>query len=140
MSVISFSEPGNEPLKKLIDAFLNKSGFNVTKNVLVLDDKNKQAPSGFDIYAVPYGFKGAISGKVISYSLSDNNADVVLINIQNHPQSKSFEIMTDSAMGRVFINNKCKISVENVLMCAAVFLGLGMDLSDILEVLNSILK
>lgn len=140
MSNISFSGADNKPLVKLIDEFLNISGLKINKKVLLSEDKNQQLQSDFDIYIVPYGFKEAVPGRLVTYSLTDNRADAVLINIQNHPDSRSFEIMTDSSMGRVFINNKNKVSVETVLMCAAVFLGLDVDLSDILDVLNSILK
>lgn len=138
--MISFANSVNEPLKKLIDTFTLKSGFKSDKKVLLLADKTEDIQSGFHIYVVPYGTKINETGKVVTYSLSNNNADVVSINIQNHSQSKSFEIMTNSGMGRAFINNKNDVSVENVLMCASVFYALGTDLFNILDVLNGFLK
>ena len=81
-----------------------------------------------------------LSIRVFTYSLNNNNADAVLINIQNHTDSKSFEILTNEGMGRVFINNKNSAPVEDVLICAAVFLALGMELQQVLDVLNGILR
>lgn len=141
--MISFANTNNEQLKKLVDTFLEKSGFSSNREVMLLTEENKNFKtdnSNIDVYVIPYEMKDEIQGETMTYSLNNNNANVVLINIQNHPESKSFEIMTDSKMGRVFINQKNNVSVENVLMCAALFMALEMDLSDILNVLNGILK
>ena len=127
-------------MKKLVDTFLKISNFNYDKNVLVLTDKDFDLQDNADVYIVPYDTKVPDGLKTVTYSLSNNKANVVVINIQNHPETKSFEILTDTAMGRVFINNKNKTPIEDVLICSAIFYGAGMDLSVILDVLNSILK
>ena len=123
-----------------MDTFLKISNFNFDKNVLVLTDKDFDLQDNADVYIVPYDTKVPDGLKTVTYSLSNNKANVVVINIQNHPETKSFEILTDTAMGRVFINNKNKTPIEDVLICSAIFYGAGMDLSVILDVLNSILK
>lgn len=138
MSIVYSSD--NKNLKKLVDTFLKISNFNFDKNVLVLTDKDFDLQENADVYIVPYDTKVPDGLKTVTYSLSNNNANVVVINIQNHPETKSFEILTDTAMGRVFINNKNKTPIEDVLICSAIFYGAGMDLSVILDVLNSILK
>lgn len=135
---IIISDKKNTVLKKLINDFLEKSNFSSDENVYILCNSADNFEKGHSVYVVPYGYETQEKSKC--YSLSNNKADVVLINIQNHPETKSFEIMTDTSMGRVFINNKNNISVENVLMCASAFYALGMNLNDILVVLNSILK
>lgn len=140
MNKISIADDKNTDLKKLIGRFLEKSGFSSEKTLLLLAENDKDPEGIYDVYVVPYGQKYAGTENRITYSLSNNNADVVLINIQNHPDSKSFEIMTDRSMGRVFINHKNTISVETVLQCASVFYALDMELADVLSVLNSILK
>lgn len=138
MSIVYSSD--NKNLKKLVDTFLKISNFNFDKNVLVLTDKDFDLQDNADVYIVPYDTKVPDGLKTVTYSLSNNKANVVVINIQNHPETKSFEILTDTAMGRVFINNKNKTPIEDVLICSAIFYGAGMDLSVILDVLNSILK
>ena len=138
MSIVYSSD--NKNLKKLVDTFLKISNFNFDKNVLVLTDKDFVLQENADVYIVPYDTKVPDGLKTVTYSLSNNKANVVVINIQNHPETKSFEILTDTAMGRVFINNKNKTPIEDVLICSAIFYGAGMDLSVILDVLNSILK
>ena len=138
MSIVYSSD--NKNLKKLVDTFLKISNFIFDKNVLVLTDKDFDLQENADVYIVPYDTKVPDGLKTVTYSLSNNNANVVVINIQNHPETKSFEILTDTAMGRVFINNKNKTPIEDVLICSAIFYGAGMDLSVILDVLNSILK
>lgn len=138
MSIVYSSD--NKNLKKLVDTFLKISNFNFDKNVLVLTDKDFDLQENADVYIVPYDTKVPDGLKTVTYSLSNNKANVVVINIQNHPETKSFEILTDTAMGRVFINNKNKTPIEDVLICSAIFYGAGMDLSVILDVLNSILK
>ena len=138
MSIVYSSD--NKNLKKLVDTFLKISNFNFDKNVLVLTDKDFDLQENADVYVVPYDTNVPDGLKTVTYSLSNNKANVVVINIQNHPETKSFEILTDTAMGRVFINNKNKTPIEDVLICSAIFYGAGMDLSVILDVLNSILK
>lgn len=138
MSIVYSSD--NKNLKKLVDTFLKISNFNFDKNVLVLTDKDFDLQENADVYIVPYDTKVPDGLKTVTYSLSNNKANVVVINIQNHTETKSFEILTDTAMGRVFINNKNKTPIEDVLICSAIFYGAGMDLSVILDVLNSILK
>lgn len=138
MSIVYSSD--NKNLKKLVDTFLKISNFIFDKNVLVLTDKDFDLQENADVYIVPYDTKVPDGLKTVTYSLSNNKANVVVINIQNHPETKSFEILTDTAMGRVFINNKNKTPIEDVLICSAIFYGAGMDLSVILDVLNSILK
>lgn len=138
MSIVYSSD--NKNLKKLVDTFLKISNFIFDKNVLVLTDKDFDLQENADVYIVPYDTKVPDGLKTVTYSLSNNKANVVVINIQNHPETKSFEILTDIAMGRVFINNKNKTPIEDVLICSAIFYGAGMDLSVILDVLNSILK
>jgi hypothetical protein len=138
MSIVYSSD--NKNLKKLVDTFLKISNFNFDKNVLVLTDKDFDLQENADVYIVPYDTNVPDGLKTVTYSLSNNKANVVVINIQNHPETKSFEILTDTAMGRVFINNKNKTPIEDVLICSAIFYGAGMDLSVILDVLNSILK
>lgn len=138
MSIVYSSD--NKNLKKLVDTFLKISNFKFDKNVLVLTDKDFDLQENADVYVVPYDTNVPDGLKTVTYSLSNNNANVVVINIQNHPETKSFEILTDTAMGRVFINNKNKTPIEDVLICSAIFYGAGMDLSVILDVLNSILK
>ena len=138
MSIVYSSD--NKNLKKLVDTFLKISNFNFDKNVLVLTDKDFDLQENADVYIVPYDTKVPDGLKTVTYSLSNNKANVVVINIQNHPETKSFEILTDTAMGRIFINNKNKTPIEDVLICSAIFYGAGMDLSVILDVLNSILK
>lgn len=138
MSIVYSSD--NKNLKKLVDTFLKISNFKFDKNVLVLTDKDFDLQENADVYIVPYDTKVPDGLKTVTYSLSNNKANVVVINIQNHPETKSFEILTDTAMGRVFINNKNKTPIEDVLICSAIFYGAGMDLSVILDVLNSILK
>lgn len=130
----------NSKFKKLADAFVSASKFTIDKKVLVLTDKEQQLQDGFDIYVVPYGMNVPETVNKVTYSLSNNKANVTVINIQNRPETKSFEILTDTSMGRVFINNKNKTAVEDVLICATAFYGLNMELSQILDVLNSILK
>ncbi len=130
----------NNKLKKLADAFVSASGFKTDKKVLVLTDKEQKLQEGFDKYVVPYGMNVPETVSKVTYSLSNNKANVAVINIQNHPETKSFEILTDTSMGRVFINNKNKTAIEDVLVCATIFYGLNMELSQILDVLNSILK
>lgn len=139
MSIV-YSGDNTKNLKKLVDTFLKISNFNIDKNVLVLTDKVQSLQKNADLYIVPYDKNVPNSFKTVTYSLSNNKANVVVINIQNHPQTKSFEILTDTSMGRVFINNKNKTPIEDVLICSAIFYGAGMDLSVILDVLNSILK
>ena len=138
MSIVYSSD--NKNLKKLVDTFLKISNFNFDENVLVLTDKDFDLQENADVYIVPYDTNVPDGLKTVTYSLSNNKANVVVINIQNHPETKSFEILTDTAMGRVFINNKNKTPIEDVLICSAIFYGAGMDLSVILDVLNSILK
>ena len=138
MSIVYSSD--NKNLKKLVDTFLKISNFIFDKNVLVLTDKDFDLQENADVYIVPYDTNVPDGLKTVTYSLSNNKANVVVINIQNHPETKSFEILTDIAMGRVFINNKNKTPIEDVLICSAIFYGAGMDLSVILDVLNSILK
>ena len=138
MSIVYSSD--NKNLKKLVDTFLKISNFIFDKNVLVLTDKDFDLQENADVYIVPYDTNVQDGLKTVTYSLSNNKANVVVINIQNHPETKSFEILTDTAMGRVFINNKNKTPIEDVLICSAIFYGAGMDLSVILDVLNSILK
>lgn len=138
MSIVYSSD--NKKLKKLVDTFLKISKFNLDKNVLVLTDKGSALQENADLYVVPYDLQVPSNLKAVTYSLSNNKANVVVINIQNHTETKSFEILTDTAMGRVFINNKNKTPIEDVLICSAIFYGAGMDLSVILDVLNSILK
>ena len=138
MSIVYSSD--NKNLKKLVDTFLKISNFNFDKNVLVLTDKDFDLQENADVYIVPYDTNVPDGLKTVTYSLSNNKANVVVINIQNHPETKSFEILTDTAMGRIFINNKNKTPIEDVLICSAIFYGAGMDLSVILDVLNSILK
>lgn len=138
MSIVYSSD--NKNLKKLVDTFLKISNFKFDKNVLVLTDKDFDLQENADVYIVPYDTNVPDGLKTVTYSLSNNKANVVVINIQNHPETKSFEILTDTAMGRVFINNKNKTPIEDVLICSAIFYGAGMDLSVILDVLNSILK
>ena len=138
MSIVYSSD--NKNLKKLVDTFLKISNFIFDKNVLVLTDKDFDLQENADVYIVPYDTKVPDGLKTVTYSLSNNKANVVVINIQNHTETKSFEILTDTAMGRVFINNKNKTPIEDVLICSAIFYGAGMDLSVILDVLNSILK
>ena len=138
MSIVYSSD--NKNLKQLVDTFLKISNFNFDKNVLVLTDKDFDLQENADVYIVPYDTKVPDGLKTVTYSLSNNKANVVVINIQNHPETKSFEILTDTAMGRVFINNKNKTPIEDVLICSAIFYGAGLDLSVILDVLNSILK
>lgn len=138
MSIVYSSD--NKNLKKLVDTFLKISNFNFDKNVLVLTDKDFDLQENADVYIVPYDTNVPDGLKTVTYSLSNNKANVVVINIQNHTETKSFEILTDTAMGRVFINNKNKTPIEDVLICSAIFYGAGMDLSVILDVLNSILK
>lgn len=138
MSIVYSSD--NKNLKKLVDTFLKISNFIFDKNVLVLTDKDFDLQENADVYIVPYDTNVPDGLKTVTYSLSNNKANVVVINIQNHPETKSFEILTDTAMGRVFINNKNKTPIEDVLICSAIFYGAGMDLSVILDVLNSILK
>lgn len=140
MNKISIADDKNTDLKKLIGCFLEKSSFSTEKTLLLVTEGAEKTEETFDVCVVPYGQKYAGMKNTVTYSLSNNNADVVLINIQNHPDSKSFEIMTDQSMGRVFINHKNKISVETVLQCASVFYALDMELTDVLSVLNSILK
>ena len=138
MSIVYSSD--NKNLKKLVDTFLKINNFMFDKNVLVLTDKDFDLQENADVYIVPYDTNVPDGLKTVTYSLSNNKANVVVINIQNHPETKSFEILTDTAMGRVFINNKNKTPIEDVLICSAIFYGAGMDLSVILDVLNSILK
>lgn len=138
--MITFADTKNSELISLVNKFLDKTDFKADKSVFLISDKEQEPEIGFDLYVIPFDYEKCNNQKTITYSLTNNKADVVLINIQNHLQNKSFEIMTDANMGRVFINNKNKIEVVNVLMCAAVFYGLGMDLFEILDVLNSILK
>lgn len=138
--MITFADTKNDDLIWLINTFSEKTDFSTDKNVFLISDKEQNPELGFDLYVIPFDYDKCKNQKNITYSLTNNKADVVLINIQNHTDNKSFEIMTDTNMGRVFINNKNKIEVVNVLMCAAVFYGLGMDLFEILDVLNSILK
>ena len=138
MSIVYSSD--NKNLKKLVDTFLKISNFNFDENVLVLTDKDFDLQENADVYIVPYDTNVPDGLKTVTYSLSNKKANVVVINIQNHPETKSFEILTDTAMGRVFINNKNKTPIEDVLICSAIFYGAGMDLSVILDVLNSILK
>lgn len=138
--MISFANTENQSLKKLIDVFLEKSGFSSDESVFVVTDKTRSCGKDCEIYVVPYDYKGETFGKTFTYSLNNNNADAVLINIQNHTDSKSFEILTNGGMGRVFINNKNSVPVEDVLICAAVFLALGMELQQVLDVLNGILR
>lgn len=140
MCGIKLSGGENKQLTELIAQVSENSGIAIKDSIFISDSKSAPLPEDCDLYVLPYGTAPPERGRAISYSLSDNRADAVLINIQNHPDCKSFEIMTDSSMGRVFINNKNKIPVEAVLICAAVFLGLGDDLSHILEALNGILK
>ncbi len=139
MSIV-YSGENTQSLKKLVNAFLATSNFNADKKVLVLTDKEQTMQKDFDICIVPYDMEVSETSKKVTYSLSNNKANVVVINIQNHTETKSFEILTDTSMGRVFINNKNKTQVEDVMICSAIFYGLGMDLSVILDVLNSILK
>ncbi len=138
--MITFADSKNSDLISLVNTFSKKTDFKSEKNVFIVSDKEQEPEQGFDLYVIPFDYKKCENNKSITYSLTNNKADVVLINIQNHLKNKSFEIMTDANMGRVFIDNKNKIEVVNVLICAAVFYGLGMDLFEILDVLNSILK
>lgn len=138
--MITFADTKNSDLISLVNKFSEKTGFKADKNAFLISDKKQEPEAGFDLYVIPFDYGKYNNQKTVTYSLTNNKADVVLINIQNHLENKSFEIMTDANMGRVFINNKNKIDVVNVLMCAAVFYGLGMDLFEILDVLNSILK
>lgn len=139
MSIV-YSGDNNQNLKKLVNKFLVASSFSTDKKVLVLTDKTQVVQEGFDIYIVPFDMEVPNKEKSVTYSLSNNRANVVVVNIQNHPETKSFEIMTDTSIGRAFINNKSKIQVEDVMICSAIFYGLGLDLTVILDVLNSILK
>lgn len=138
--MITFADTKNSELISLVNKVFEKADFKVDKSVLLISDKEQEPEQGFDLYVIPYNYEKCENQKTVTYSLTNNRADVVLINIQNHLENKSFEIMTDTNMGRVFINNKNKIDVENVLMCAAVFYGLEMGFFEILDVLNSILK
>ena len=138
--MISFANTDNQSLKKLIGVFLEKSGFSPDESVFVVTDKEQSCERGSQVYVVPYDYRGETFGKTFTYSLNNNNADAVLINIQNHTDSKSFEILTNEGMGRVFINNKNSAPVEDVLICAAVFLALGMELQQVLDAFNGILR
>lgn len=138
--MITFADTKNNELISLVNKVSEKTDFKTDKSVFLISDKEQEPQIGFDIYVVPYKYEKCENQKTVTYSLTNNNANVVLINVQSHPNNKSFEIMTDTNMGRVFIDNKNKIDVVNVLMCAAVFISLEMDFFEILDVLNSILK
>ena len=126
--------------KNLIDDFKGKSGFDFSGRVGVITDNDVPCEGECDVWVIPYEYKLTPPENSVTYSLSNNSARAVLINIQNHTHSKSFEIMFDSNMGRVFIDNSNKTSPRDVLICAAAFLAAGMDFQRVLDVLNEILK
>ncbi|MGN1050872.1 MAG: hypothetical protein ACI4QE_01085 [Acutalibacteraceae bacterium] len=81
-----------------------------------------------------------ISKYCLSYSMVDNSADVVLINLQKRENSISFEILMGNEMDRIFIGDDKSIRPESALIASTLMIKKGIAFEKVIKKLNDILK
>jgi hypothetical protein len=93
-----------------------------------------------DFVAVPSRNKAYTGDNVLTYSMTDKNADVTVFNLQPHEKVNSFELLYGFDMGRVFINKNSDIPVFSVLCVSAALIAGNVNVKKVIELFNSILK
>ncbi len=78
----------------------------------------------------------ADKGGLVTYSEGLSDADVSALNPQVREHTSSFEIMTDSFMGRVFLPIDSKLSRLQILVAFCSFLAAGCEASAVLKEIN----
>jgi hypothetical protein len=72
--------------------------------------------------------------------MTDKNADVTVFNLQPHKSSNSFELLCGIEMGRVFMNKNSEIAVYSVLCTASALIAGKVNVKNVIELFNIILK
>lgn len=136
---------GSHPEKACVIALLKSCAegfsFDSDKPIAIILDKDEVLPCGhFYGAACPMGMQSEMFERTVSYSMEDFKADIVALNVQEKPEYTCFELMAGDRMGRVFVGNKKGVGVNAVLIVSAVLLVCGLGLTEIIGLLNGILK
>lgn len=114
-------------------------GLDLPKNAFVLKRGGTAFSDGkFDAVAVELGFedKAQVGDEVITYSVGQSNADICALNFQKREVSRSLELLCGSFMGRVNIPLKSEYTEISVLYCAAGLFAAGIEMKDVLRLIN----
>lgn len=112
------------------------------KSVLLLcGDTGKTEPDGWDVCVAEreLSFRAAGAEKVITYSLTRNDADFTARNIRMTPEGNiAFEIVGFGVIGRVRLSGGSLSGVEEVLAAACAAVSAGIPFAEVLKALNGL--
>jgi hypothetical protein len=117
---------------------LCSEGLDLPKSSCVLKRGSKDLSDGYDAVAVELGFEDKVQSaeKVFTYSVGQSNADICALNFQKREFSRSLELLCGSVMGRVNIPLESQYTELSVLYCASGLYASGVDMKDVLKLIN----
>ena len=118
---------------------LCSEGLKLPKNSFVLKRGGTAFSDGkFDAVAVELGFedKAQVGEEVFTYSVGQSNADICALNFQKREISRSLELLCGNVMGRVNIPSQSEYTELSVLYCAAGLYAAGIDMKEVLKLIN----
>ncbi len=145
MNMIKLSSDTGQKVSEIIAGIAD--GVQITPErvaVLTLSDKDRVSTllSEADVAVADYELRQLVdpSVRLVTFSRNNTSADVTSLNLQQRETCRSFEVLSGSSMGRVYVPYSCNYSMDQILIAVAVMCALGAALDDILTSLNGFLK
>lgn len=79
-------------------------------------------------------------GGIVTFSETENSADVSSLNLQQRTHNLCFEVLSGTFMSRVFIPNESNYTPRQVLVCVSILSAWNVDVDKIIPVINESLK
>ena len=118
-----------------------KLEFEPCKTVLYATDVCADQGGTGELVILPCDIKDKVSaGRVFTYSLSGDMADVTLLNLQNRENTTCFEVLSGTAMSRVYVPRISEYTWEQAFACVSVLCAWGVSVNSAVSQINSILK
>lgn len=138
--IIKGKSPDLKQINKLLQRCMEADSALENERAVLVLDKEIHMSADTENIAVPYHNKAYSGMDVLTYSQTDNRADVVALNLQLHQNTKSFELLYGIEMGRIYIDKSSEFDMYSV-MCIAVSLIAGkVPVKKVIEFLNNILR
>lgn len=95
--------------------------------------------SEFKNIVLPYSLSKSVNikeKKLLSYSMDNNEADLIAKNINPQGDKTMFELLGTGVIGRVKLSNSSGFSAELVLAVSSALIAMGIPLASVLDVVN----
>ncbi|MCH5202844.1 MAG: hypothetical protein J1F17_06520 [Oscillospiraceae bacterium] len=138
--IIKGKSPELKLIKKLLQRCMESEVVLENQRAVLVLDKEIHMSADTENLAVPYHNKAYSGIDVLTYSQSDNRADVAALNLQSHQSTKSFELLYGIEMGRIYIDKNSEFDMYSVMCVAAALIAGKVPVKKAIEFLNSILS